>query len=282
MALALAQRFPGRIRAVQCTELGHSAARNAGVREAAADVVAFTDDDALPDPTWLRTLVQVMDEEGAQAAGGPVDLVITGELPPWFLENYLLYLAIWRPAEEVRDLVYNEYPRGVNMAFRRQVFERHGGFSSHLGLRGERQLFCEETELFLRLERGGGRIVYSPESRVRHCVDVSRLTAGWLARRFTAQGRSEAILNWMHGGLRGLILGSRVHLANAPRASWRALPPGRPQGQGELEQAARILTHCRRRALLGYLREMPVAVAGIPRYRPSGGSPSADWNPPSP
>lgn len=283
VALALAQRFPGRIRAVQCTELGHSAARNAGVRETAADVVAFTDDDALPDPSWLRTLVQVMDQEGAQAAGGPVDLVITGELPSWFLENYLLYLAIWRPAAEVRELVYNEYPRGVNMAFRRQVFERHGLFSSYLGLRGERQLFCEETELFLRIERGGGRVVYSPYSRVRHCVEASRLTAGWLARRFAAQGRSEAILNWMHGGLRGLIVGSRVHLANVPRASWRSFPAGRAaQGQAELELAARILTHCRRRALLGYLREMPAAVARVPRYRPRDGSRPANWNPLSP
>ncbi len=282
VARALAQRFPGRVRAVQCLELGHSAARNAGVRATEAEVVAFTDDDALPDPGWLRTLVQVMDQEAAQAVGGPVDLEISGELPSWFLENYLLYLAIWRPAAQIMELTYNEYPRGVNMAFRRQVFERHGFFSTHLGLRGKRQLFCEETELFLRLERGGGRIVYSPESRVRHCVEASRLSAGWLARRFTAQGRSEAILNWMHGGLRGLMVGSRVHLANRARASWRSIPAARAQGQAELERAARILTHCRRRALLGYLREMPAALVRVPRFRPSGGARPAEWNPPSP
>jgi glucosyl-dolichyl phosphate glucuronosyltransferase len=280
VARALAQRLPGRIRAVQCPQLGHSAARNAGVRETEAEVVAFTDDDALPDSCWLRTLVQVMDQEAAQAAGGPVDLVITGELPPWFLENYLLYLAIWRPAAEIMELIYNEYPRGVNMAFRRQVFEQHGLFSTHLGLRGDRQLFCEETELFLRIERSGGRVVYSPQSRVRHCVDASRLSTGWLARRFAAQGRSEAILNWMHGGLRGLILGSRVHLANAPRANRRSLPAGTAQGPAELEQAARILTHCRRQALLGYLREMPTVVARVPRHRPADGSHLADWRPP--
>ncbi|HEV8581916.1 MAG TPA: glycosyltransferase [Thermoanaerobaculia bacterium] len=293
VALALAQRFPGRVRAVQCHQLGHSAARNFGVKETSAEIVAFTDDDALPDPGWLRTLVQVIDREGAEASGGPVELVLSGELPRWFLENYLLYLAIWRPADEFRQLTYNEFPRGVNLAFRRQVFDRYGFFSSHLGLRGERQLFCEETELCLRIERNGGRIVYSPQSLVRHCVDARRFTVNWLSRRFAAQGRSEAIVNWMHGGLRGLVLGSRVHLANLRAASWQSVlalrsagfegltgtVPG-PESQAELQEAARILTHCRRRALFGYLRQIPLAFAAVPRYRPANGSKLERWTPP--
>jgi glucosyl-dolichyl phosphate glucuronosyltransferase len=294
-ALALAQRFPGRVRAVQCRQVGHSAARNAGVRESTAEIVAFTDDDALPDPGWLRTLIEVMQREGAQAGGGPVDLALSGELPPWFLEHYLLYLAIWRPAAETSRLTYNEYPRGVNLAFRRQAFERYGFFSPHLGLRGKRQLFCEETELCLRIERNGGRVVYSPQSRVRHCVDAGRFTVHWLSRRFVAQGRSEAILNWMHGGWRGLVVGSRVHLANMRSARWQSIPAQRvggsagtseaassPAGRAELQEAARILTHLRRRALLGYLREMAVAVARVPRYRPSPGSKVELWSPPKP
>ena len=279
VARALARRFPERVRAVQCLEVGHSAARNWAARETASEILAFTDDDALPDPSWLRTLVEAMEQEGAQAGGGPVDLALSGELPQWFLEVYLLYLAIWRPGEELRQLSYNEYPRGVNMAIRREAFERNGLFSTHLGLRGRRQLFCEETELFLRIERNGGRIVYSPRSRVLHCVDAGRFTVEWLSRRYAAQGRSEAILNWMHGGLRGLIDGSRLHRANLEDVSWQAIPPG-SKSRAELEEAARILSLCRRKASYGYLREMPLAVVRVPRYQPPDGAKS--WSPPAP
>lgn len=293
VARALERRFDGRVRALSCLELGHSAARNAAVRATTAEVLAFTDDDALPDPAWLKTLVQVMDREGADAGGGPVDLVLSGELPPWFLECYLPYLAIWRPCDQVIGLTYNELPRGVNLAFRRDVFERVGLFSPHLGLRGHRQRFCEETELCLRIERTGGRVVFSPASRVRHCVDAGRFTEAWLARRFAAQGRSEAILNWMHGGLRGLALGSPVHFQNLRAATPRWDPVRRQDEPGgvvrlvprtaterERRDAAAILTHCRRQALLGYLRQAPLAVATVPRYRPPSGAELERWAPP--
>jgi len=287
LAESIARRFPGRVRALRNREVGHSAARNAAVKETAATVVAFTDDDALPDPSWLRTLVETMAREGAQAGGGPVDIVLSGELPPWFLEDYLPYLAIWRPYEQVTRLVYNEHPRGVNLAVLRGAFEEHGAFSPHLGLRGRRRLYCEETEMCLRIERGGGRVVYSPLSRVRHCVEASRLTARWLSHRFLAQGRSEAIVNWMHGGPRGLALGSRVHLANLRSVNpnslrSRLLGAIAPADDAELLRAARLLTHCRRRALLGYWLEAPRAMATVPRYRPCAASGLGGWQPPAP
>jgi glycosyltransferase involved in cell wall biosynthesis len=293
IALGLERRFDGRVRALRCARLGHSAARNAAVTATSSDIVAFTDDDALPDPTWLTTLVRVMEREGAEAGGGPVDLVLSGELPPWFLESYLPYLAIWNPSDQTVALTYNEYPRGVNLAYRRDVFERVGLFSPHLGLRGTRQRFCEETELCLRIERTGGRVVFSQTSRVRHCVDSSRFSAAWLARRFAAQGRSEAILNWMHGGFRGLALGSGVHFANLRAATPTWSPVRRSDGPcgvtrvaprsataAERHEAAAILTHCRRRALLGYVRQAPLAIATVPRYRPPSGAELRRWTPP--
>jgi hypothetical protein len=214
-----------------------------------------------------------------------VDAVIVGELPSWFVATYLVYLAIWRPLPQTTVLTYNEYPRGVNLAFRREAFDRFGRFDPHLGLLPGRQLYCEETELCLRVERGGGTVVYSPESAVGHCVDAARLTTGWLYARFLAQGRSEAVLNWKHGGLRGVVLGSRVHLRNrtAVTPQWVAAGhggalAGERRGPEDLAAAARILTRCRRRALAGYLRQVPVAIATVPRYRPPEGGRSR-WTP---
>ena len=279
---ALAERFPGRVLVHREDEPGHSAARNAGIARSTADVVAFTDDDALADRAWLRTLVATLDREKADAAGGPVDALIHGELPPWFLPFYLLFLAIWRPAEETRRLTYSEYPRGVNLAFRREVFARCGLFDRRLGLRGDRQLYGEEIELCLRIERAGGLVCYSPASVVRHRVDAARLTETWLRRRFAAQGRSEAIVNCRHAGWRGVLRGARAYLRRRTPIAPQAISAwgGGPVDPTATIEAARIFTGCLRAALAGYMRQAPLAMLTVPRYRPPRGRPIQAWTPP--
>ena len=41
------------------------AARQAGVEAAKGDIVAFTDDDCVPDPRWLEELVEAFRRDGA-------------------------------------------------------------------------------------------------------------------------------------------------------------------------------------------------------------------------
>jgi glycosyltransferase involved in cell wall biosynthesis len=272
VAKELERRFAGRIKAVQEPQIGHCAARNRGIQSTSAPIVAFTDDDAMPDRTWLRTLVKALTSSDALAAGGPVDPVFPVEMPKWFVSDFFPYLAVWR-CNGAGDLTYNEYPRGVNLAFRRKVFDRFGLFNTSLGLRAGRSLYCDEVELCLRIERAGGRIVYSPHSIVRHCIEPERLTVDWITGRFAAQGRSEAIVNWIHGGWRGLLLGLNVHLRNIPAVPWEGLAPRHPGLTAlELKQAAAVMTRCQRLALGGYLRQAGAAILRTPRYRALDGS----------
>src|SRR6185503_10472816 len=116
------------------------------------------------------------------------------------------------------------------------------------------QRYCDETEFCLRIQRGGDHVVYAPESRVRHRIDPQRLTVQWVRRRFAAQGRSEAILQWMHYGARGLLAGYRTyrHYAAAfPVAVLRrrASDAGVAVDETLLRRQAEILTDCRRRTL---------------------------------
>lgn len=61
-----------RLREVESRRAGRAAARNAGLRVAAGEMVAFLDAGVLPEPTWLSRGVAGFDDPEVAAVGGPV------------------------------------------------------------------------------------------------------------------------------------------------------------------------------------------------------------------
>ncbi len=268
IAHRIAAQNPNRVRVIQEAELGLSAARNAGVRATQSEILVFIDDDAFPQPSWLRGLEEALEMDRVYACGGPIDPLIEGELPDWVGKRYLPYLSAWDPGSEILDLAYNEYPRGANMAFRREVFERFGFFSHHLGRRGKSLRSCEETELCLRVERGGYRVLYTPKARVSHMVTANRVTEPWLLDRFAAQGTSEAIIDWQHGGLAGLRVGyERFHRY--------AVEARRDTGPG-----SDLFRRCQDRSWKAYSKAALFCPWTVRRWKPSPEvGPIASWLP---
>jgi len=268
VARGVVDAAPDRSRLVVEDEVGLSAARNRGFREARGEVVAFLDDDAFPDPGWLARLTAALaDPAGPMCAGGAVRPLFQGELPPWFRGRFLPYLTVWDLGPEPLELRYNEYPRGANVAYRREAVERYGGFSTDLGRKGRSLLSCEEIELCLRIERDGRRIVYVPDAAVAHVTVADRITPRWLERRFAAQGASEAIVNWRHGGWRAVRIGLGAYRRNARRAA------------SERRWVGDEFARCQRRAFRGYVLGIPHAVLRTRRYRPKAGVRACEWSP---
>ena len=59
-----------RVKLVPFDQANISAARNAGINQAAGDIIAFIDDDAVPEPTWLDQLCAPFCDQDVQAATG--------------------------------------------------------------------------------------------------------------------------------------------------------------------------------------------------------------------
>lgn len=128
---------------------GPAAARNFGWRAARGRIIAFTDDDTLPDPDWLVTGVRAF-EEGVDAAWGRIVMPIPHE-----------------PTDYERDANGLERATFVtaNCFCLRSVLERLGGFDERFRL-----AWREDSDLYFRLIGAGARIVHVPQALVVHPV----------------------------------------------------------------------------------------------------------------
>lgn len=162
---------------------------NMGVIQASGDVVALTDDDAVPREDWIERLVAAYEREDAIAVGGRmVPEWVAGK--PEFLpaEFYWLIGVTHDGFREEPGEVRNTF--GANLSFRRDVFMALGGFK--LAGMSPSQIQGRETELCARMEEAYGRGVwYDPDAVVAHKVYDYRTAKGWLARRAFWQGVSK-------------------------------------------------------------------------------------------
>jgi GT2 family glycosyltransferase len=130
---------------------GPAAARNAGWRHAQAPLIAFTDDDTIPDPGWLSAGVAAFEVDAAVTA-------VTGHtivpLPP-------------APTDYERDAAGLERAEFVtaNCFCRRDALAAVGGFDERF-----RAAWREDSDLQFALLRLGGKLARAPDAVVVHPV----------------------------------------------------------------------------------------------------------------
>lgn len=197
----------GRIDSVICSStqenVGNSASRNAGARLATGDIIVVTDDDGVADQEWIKELVTVYEETDALAAGGKVEPMWIDGKPDFFPEEFLWLVGCTeRGFADHMEEVRNTY--GPNLSFRREVFEKLGGFSEKVGRHGSKQLQAHETEICTRLRRTFDRgVIYSERAIINHKVYPYRTKLRWLLRRCFWQGYSKRVLEQLLPGSTG-------------------------------------------------------------------------------
>lgn len=220
---AVVSRFAG-VRYVREDRRGLDAARNRALREATTSIVAFTDDDAVPEPAWLAHLLAPFEDPRV-----------------WCTTGLTLPLELETPAQEIFER-YSTFVRGfdrqlfdgtrhdpvsvarvgagANMAVRRSVLTELGGFDEALDA-GTATRSGGDHEMFGRILAAGHRIVYEPAAVSWHrhrrtCGELRETLHGygvgvyamWTRRllRDREPGVLRHALGWLrHGQLPGLV-----------------------------------------------------------------------------
>jgi GT2 family glycosyltransferase len=158
----ISARFP-KVKWLQGPRRGPAANRNQGADHASAEWLAFVDDDCVPDAAWLDEIARVI----------PASDVIEGRTVCLGRTNH--------PLEEVVENLTGGLLWSCNLAIRRDLFERLGGFDEDFLEAGG-----EDLEFAWRIRQMKSTVRYVPEAVIYHParrLPVSR----WINRAFQSR-----------------------------------------------------------------------------------------------
>jgi glucosyl-dolichyl phosphate glucuronosyltransferase len=197
---------------------GKSHALNTAVAHARGTLLVFTDDDVLPSSAWLATYAAALEETGADYGVGRILPLWEAPPPRWLGPALYGVLAIpdggtqrLRLARGMNEAIM---PLGANMAVRRHVVDRVGGWNPDLGKLQGTLRTGEDHEFALKMLDAGFTGVYEPGAWVRHRVPADRLRLAYFARWFYDNGAIDAALEERYPT-------TRTYLLHVPRYLWR-------------------------------------------------------------
>lgn len=163
------------LKTVEFNDANISIARNLGIAEAAGDIVAFIDDDAVPEPTWLMHLLGGFREPDVAAAGGFV-IARNGISFQWKARSVdCTGTALALDVDESKISVLTPQQgraiktEGTNMALRRDVIAQMGGFDPAF------RFYLDETDVNFRLMLEGHQTAIAPLAQVHHGYKASAM-----------------------------------------------------------------------------------------------------------
>jgi glycosyltransferase involved in cell wall biosynthesis len=182
-------------------------ARNAAIRAAQYDILAYIDDDEWAEPTWAEEIIRVFaDNYNVGCVAGPYYLENKESLPFWI--SPALYGVLGDVWLETNQEDYSEMGRvglgGGNLAIRKEVCLKLGGFPL-LGRKGEILLSDEDTLMCYAIYDAGYRLFYNPKAIVHHVLIPSRVKLSYFMRHAKGMAYTRARKEKMHRYLFELI-----------------------------------------------------------------------------
>lgn len=184
------------VRLIRLDRPGVSIARNAGLGAARGAWLGFLDDDAVPQPDWVRSVL-------TQIGSGDdrVGVVAGRVLPRWPAPAGMRMFPLKALGGRARILlsilddpgVYRSFPEplgiSANLLIRKAALDRIGGFPGDMGRIGTSLASGEECAVMDRIVQLGYESWVCGTICVEHKIYPDQLTWRWLARRAWHQGR---------------------------------------------------------------------------------------------
>lgn len=228
---AAVERRAGPSRAIRLLEepdSGRPDARNRGAMAARGRLLAFVDDDCLPEAGWVAALTTALEARPEALVGGRVANGLPGNR--WAEAAGLVIEVGYAHLARVDDAA--AYFGTSNLALSRSTFEALGGFDRAF------VAAAEDRDLSDRARSAGHPLLQAPDAVVAHMHDLT-LTGLWRQQR--SYGRGAATLNRRRAD-RGLppLFASPRFFASLLLAPWRARRS--PAGSAGALFAAVLLT----------------------------------------
>lgn len=178
---------------------GSSGTDNVGITCATGDIIAFIDDDAVADVSWLEHLLEPFQERNMIAVGGQLVPLWSNKRPFWFGDelNWMIgctYKGHPQTRTEIRAPIF------CNASLRREAFDAAGLFPTETG-RINAWGTGFEAHFFLRLKylMPDRVVLYEPSAVVYHKVSRERTTMKYSIKRCYNEGYHKAKIDRAYG-----------------------------------------------------------------------------------
>ena len=152
----IAAEYP-QFKLISTPNMGLSSARNTALEHATGEIIAYTDDDARPDPQWLKYLAATFTSTTHAGIGGPnIAPLDDGEIAECVANA---------PGGPIHVLISDteaEHIPGCNMAFRCDALREIGGFDVQYRNAGD------DVDVCWRIQEKGWTLGFSPAAMVWH------------------------------------------------------------------------------------------------------------------
>lgn len=228
--------------------------RNVAVKAAAHDSIAVSDADCVLEPDWLERVVEPLER------GADVSMGVYRPLARTFFEECAAAVSIKDP-QEIREDTY--MPSARSVAFRREAFDRAGGYPEWMTLGEDMYLNHRWRELGVRMDLARDAVVarrLRPDlaSYWRQFAGYAEhdarggMHAGRHALRFAVYGALGMAAASRRRGLLALAAAAGSLYAVGPvRRAWRRMPGRRLAALGAVP-ALMVVTDLAK--MVGYLR----------------------------